>query len=308
MILCCGEALIDMIPAATVDGVDAFVPRPGGGAFNTAIALGRLGVPVGLLSGLSGDMFGAQLRAELKRSAVSPIYAIGSDRPTTLAFVRLVEGQAAYAFFDENTAGRMIAPSDVPTLGPEVEVLCFGGISLAAEPGADTYLHLAAREAGGKLVKLDPNIRPGLIPDPKRYRARLERMLRLADIVRLSDVDLAWLIGGEATEEAVRAFAQTQNCLVIVTRGGQGATAVLRSGAVLDVPAVPVQVADTVGAGDAFGAGVLAALREQGCLTKTGVRDVTPDQARAALAFAARVAAATVTRPGADPPFRRELG
>ena len=138
MILCCGEALIDMIPTPTEAGLDGFVPHCGGAVYNTAIALGRLGVRTGMLTGLSSDMFGQQLSNGLIASHVDVSHVITSDRPTTLAFVQLVNGHATYDFYDENSAGRMIGQSDMPDLSAEVSALYFGGISLACEPGADS--------------------------------------------------------------------------------------------------------------------------------------------------------------------------
>ena len=146
MILCCGEALIDMIPVSTVDGREGFVPHPGGSVFNTAIALGRLDASVGLLTGLSTDLFGQQLRTALEHSHVSTAHLIMSDRPTTLAFVKLVNGQASYQFYDENSAGRMLRPEEMPELPEKVSTLFFGGISLACEPCADAYAALLEKE------------------------------------------------------------------------------------------------------------------------------------------------------------------
>ena len=149
MILCCGEALIDMLPRQTTGGAACFQPYSGGAVFNTAIALGRLGVPSSLFTGLSTDHFGQQLAATLRSSGVSIDLAHRSDRPTTLAFVTLVDGQARYAFYDENTAGRMLAPEDLPAVPSEVDVMFFGGISLAVEPCASTYQHFM-QTAGGE--------------------------------------------------------------------------------------------------------------------------------------------------------------
>ena len=142
MILCCGEALIDMIPDQAGAGGSAYRPHPGGAVFNTAIALGRLGAPVGLLSGVSTDPFGQQLHDSLARDGVSTELLIRSDRLTTLAMVHLIDGSATYSFYDENSAGRMISTADMPALPDQVSALFFGGISLAAEPGADTYAGL----------------------------------------------------------------------------------------------------------------------------------------------------------------------
>ncbi|MGR3586821.1 MAG: PfkB family carbohydrate kinase, partial [Pseudooceanicola nanhaiensis] len=131
-ILCCGEALIDMIP-----GGGGYVPHTGGAVFNTAIALGRLGARAGMLTGLSRDMFGAMLEAELAASGVDTELVIRSDRLTTLAFVQRTEGKARYTFYDENSAGRMISADDLPELPEDVGTLFFGGISLVVEPGAE---------------------------------------------------------------------------------------------------------------------------------------------------------------------------
>ena len=142
MILCCGEALIDMIPAPTTTGGEGFVSHAGGAVFNTAIALARLEAPTALLTGLSTDMFGQMLDATLADNGVNRDLAIRSDRPTTLAFVKLVNGSAQYTFMDENSAGRMLRAEDMPKLGADIEALFFGGISLACEPGAEAYAAL----------------------------------------------------------------------------------------------------------------------------------------------------------------------
>lgn len=308
MILCCGEALIDMIPEPTVVGGEGFVPYPGGAVFNTAIALGRLGAAAGLLTGLSRDMFGARLAAALAASHVETAHAILSDRPTTLAFVQLTNGQASYRFYDENSAGRMITPEEMPALGPEITALFFGGISLACEPGAEAYAALLAREGAGRAVMIDPNIRPGFISDAPRYRARLGAMIARADILKVSDEDLDWLEPGAAPlVEKARALQAAGPAVVIVTRGAAGAVAVLPGGAEVAVPARPATVVDTVGAGDTFNAGVLAELARQGLLEKSRLATLAPAAAEAALRFGARVAAVTVARAGANPPWVHEL-
>jgi len=309
MILCCGEALIDMIPSPTVEGGrDGFVPHSGGAVFNTAIALGRLGVQTGMVTGLSTDMFGQQLSDALRASHVDTTRAIRSDRPTTLAFVKLTDGHATYSFFDENTAGRMIGPEDLPQLSDDVSALFFGGISLAVEPCADTYAALMERGGATRAVMMDPNIRPSFIKDVERYRDRLAQMLRLTDIVKVSDEDLNWIYPGpkslQAKLDAIRAAGPR---LVVLTRGSEGATAYLSDGTAVSIGAEKVTVVDTVGAGDTFNAGVMASLSEQGLLTKAGLAEVTPDQMHKALTLAAGAAAITVSRAGANPPWREEL-
>ena len=143
MILCCGESLIDMIPEQTIEGGSGFVPHAGGAIFNTAIGMGRLECRVGLMSGMSTDIFGQQLMAELTTSNVDTSNVILSDRPTTLAFVQLTDGQASYLFYDENSAGRMIEVEDMPYQLEAVTTFLLGGISLHCDPGAEAYVRFA---------------------------------------------------------------------------------------------------------------------------------------------------------------------
>ncbi len=308
MILCCGEALIDMIAAPTMTGEHGFVPHSGGAIFNTAVALGRLEVQTGLLTGLSTDMFGEQLTAALQISHVATGHIIRSDRPTTLAFVQLQDGHASYSFVDENSAGRMLRPEDMPDRLPGVSALYFGGISLACEPCADAYAALLDRHGAERAVMLDPNIRPGFIKDQTRYRTRLNRMIAQADIIKVSDEDLDWIIPGPETHaEKTSLLLQAGPAVAIVTKGGDGATGYLADGSEMSVPVRKVEVVDTVGAGDTFNAGVLAALDRAGLLNKPALRDLSANGLRAALELGAQVAAVTVSRAGANPPWAHEL-
>lgn len=305
MILSCGEALIDMLPRTTTLGEGGFAPYAGGAVFNTAIALGRLGAPAGLFTGLSTDMLGEILARTLAESNVDISHAARSARPTTLALVKLTEGHATYAFYDENTAGRMLSEADLPPPGA-AEALFFGGISLAAEPCGTVYEALQAREAPSRVTMIDPNIRPSVIPDPAAHRARIARMTARADIVKVSDEDLHWIMGDGAVPDLARAMLAQGPRLVCVTEGARGATGYARHAEVF-VPATPVAVADTVGAGDTFNAGVLAALHRAGLLTKAAVADLPEPAIRDALALGVRAAAVTVSRPGANPPWSHEL-
>ena len=306
MILCCGEALIDMLPRTTTDGEAAFAPYAGGAVFNTAIALGRLGAPAGFFSGLSTDMLGEILVTTLTASKVDARYAARSARPTTVAFVKLVNGQATYAFYDENTAGRMLALHDLPALGPEVQALFFGGISLVNDPAAATYEALMTREAKARVMMIDPNIRPGFITDEASYRARIDRMLAMADIVKLSDEDLHWLLGAGGIEELARRILTRGPRLVCITEGAKGVTGFTSADNIF-VPAQRVEVVDTVGAGDTFNAGLLAALHRRGALGKERVATLDGETIRAALTLGVQAAAVTVSRAGANPPWSHEL-
>ena len=308
MILCCGEALIDMIPEPTSSGRNGFVPHSGGAIYNTAIALGRLGVPVGMLTGVSDDMFGQQLLAGLKNSGVDTAHAISSNRPTTLAFVQLDNGQARYNFFDENTAGRMLKSDDLPELESSISTLYFGGISLACEPGAEAYATLLAMEAPNRVVMIDPNIRANFIENETRYRDRLSRMISASDIAKFSDEDLNWFDNsGGSLLDKVNSILNFGPKLVIVTEGSKGATAFLANGQKLHTPSKRVNVDDTVGAGDTFNAGFLASLSHKHLLEKEGISRLKPDDIEDAMQLGARVAALTVSRQGANPPWASEL-
>ncbi|TXI02726.1 MAG: carbohydrate kinase [Pseudorhodobacter sp.] len=307
MILSCGEALIDMLPRTATTGEAAFAPYAGGAVFNTAIALGRLGVPSGFFSGVSTDMLGEILTDTLTASKVDTRFLARSGRPTTVAFVKLVDGQATYAFYDENTAGRMLTEADLPTLPDTVSTLFFGGISLVNDPAASTYAALQARECGARVTMIDPNIRPSFIAGKEgTYRARIEGMIARADIVKLSDEDLHWLMGAGPVETLARAILAKGPKVVFITEGAAGARAITARQNRF-VAARKVVVADTVGAGDTFNAGALAALHEAGALTKARLAALSDAELDAALSLGVQAAAVTVSRPGANPPWRAEL-
>lgn len=306
MILCCGEALIDMLPHKTIEGDPAYAPSAGGAVFNTAIALGRLGVPAGFFTGLSSDFFGDMLRDTLAQSYVDYSYCAVSDRPTTLAFVRLVGGQAQYTFYDENTAGRMLGETEIPVVGREVGAMIFGGISLISDPAGGAYESLMKQEYRDRVMMLDPNIRPDFIKDGESHRARIRRMVEMADIVKLSDEDLVWF-GEEGDMDAiVTRWLERGPKLIAITKGADGALAYTARHKVA-VPTWPVLVADTVGAGDTFNAGFLASLHESDLLSKPLIESLDEGQIRAAVDLGIRAAAVTVSRPGANPPWRHEI-
>ena len=307
MILSCGEALIDMLPRTATTGEAAFAPYAGGAVFNTAIALGRLGAPSAFFSGISTDMLGEILTETLEASKVDTSFCARSGRPTTVAFVKLVDGQATYAFYDENTAGRMLSVDQLPALPADISALFFGGISLVNDPAASTYEALQAREAASRVTMVDPNIRPGFIAGKEaEYRARIERMIARADIVKLSDEDLHWLEGEGDVTALARGIVAKGPKVVFITEGAKGARAVTATGERF-VASQKVTVVDTVGAGDTFNAGVLAALHEGGALTKAGVASLSDAVLDAALTLGSRSAAVTVSRAGANPPWRNEL-
>ena len=304
MILCAGEALIDMLPRTTTDGEAAFAPHAGGAVFNTAIALGRLGVPTAFLCGLSGDLFGDRLAEVLDAAGVDASLCPRVDRPTTLAFVTLsAGGHAKYAFYDEATALSALTADELPDPPADVRAVFVGGISLAGS-AAPAFEDLA-RRAGGRVLAIDPNVRPAFARDESDYRARIGRMIGLADVVKISDEDLVWL-EGDGGEEAARALLSRGPRLVCLTRGAEGVTGLTRSIRV-EVPAVRTRVVDTVGAGDTFNAGMLAGLSDAGALRKDALDRLDEATLRSALELGARAASVTVSRAGANPPWRSEL-
>ena len=305
MIVCAGEALIDMLPRE-IDGGPAYAPHAGGALFNTAIALGRLGAEVGFLSQLSSDMFGDQLRETLVASNVDTSLCPTSPQPTTLAFVNLTDGHAEYLFYDENSAGRTLAEADLPTLPASAIALHMGAISLIPEPAGGAYEALALREADRRVISLDPNVRANFIADADAHRARLGRMMAAAHIIKVSDDDREWLAPGVGADDFAAERLAEGAAIVIETRGGDGAVGYTKAGAV-EVGVPRVEVVDTVGAGDTFNAGLLHALDSTGRLARERIGGTTPDELRDAMEFAARVAAVTVSRAGANPPWAHEL-
>ena len=307
MILCCGEALIDMVPRQ-VDGAEAFLPVAGGAVMNTAVTLGRLGVDTGFFYGVSNDMFGEVIVEHLARSQVSTRFLARSDRPTTLAFVKLTNGQAKYTFYDENSAGRMLSTDDFPNDLQDVSALFFGGISLCVEPAGAALQAFALANSADRVIMLDPNIRPGFISDEERYRDRINAMMAAADNVKISDEDLDWLFPGEnGMPSKLAALLALGPSVCILTKGSDGADALASNGARAECAAQKVQVVDTIGAGDSFNGAALAYLLQEGRLGKADLKNITADELHAMLDFAGKVAAVTVSRAGANPPWAHEL-
>ena len=302
MILVAGEALVDLTPARCGDAV-GYLPRPGGSPYNVAIGLGRLDVPVAFLGRLSTDAFGRLLRDHLEDSQVSLSYLLDAEEATTLAFVHLGGEEPEYAFYTEGTAGRVLLPEHLPVI-PDGAALHFGSFSLALEPGASTLEGLMRRESRRRLLSLDPNVRPGLVTDREAYLRRLEGMVRLADLVKVSRADLAWLYPQQAPEAVASQWLGLGPALVLVTLGKDGSAAfgaAARAGAATP----PVTVVDTVGAGDAFTSAALAHLHRHDALHRSGLEALGAAELETLLAYANGIAAETCTRPGADPPRGR---
>lgn len=305
MIVVCGEALIDLVPLPSGAG---YAARPGGSPANVAVGLGRLGVPVALLSRLAADPFGRLLAAHVESAHVDTGSVIASDEPSTLAVVTLDdEGKAEYAFYVEGAADGGWRTEDLPASLPEgAAVHVSGSLALAVPSMGETLEALLLRERGSRLLALDPNVRPRLARDEAALRARLDRWVGLVDVLKVSEDDLDWISPGVTAAAAAERWLARGPKLVVVTRGGDGVHAHGPAGP-LDLPGLPVDVVDTVGAGDAFMAGLLADLHDAGLLTVDGVAALGAAELERALAFAQQVAAETCRRAGADPPWRTEL-
>jgi fructokinase len=300
MIVVAGEALIDLVPQGT-GALAALRPALGGGPYNTAVALGRLGSPTAFCSRLSRDAFGEVLLDGLRAAGVDVSAVQRGPEPTTLAVATIDPGgSAAYSFYVDGTADRLFsAPAALPA---GTTAVSFGTCSLVLEPGASAYEELMrAAAAQGVFTALDPNIRPGLIADPDAYRARFKSWLPSVTLLKLSEEDALWL-GGTPQE-----WLAAGPSAVVITQGGDGLTAFTADGAVHSVPGEPVDVVDTIGAGDTVNAALLHGLATRGALSPTALTALGPVGWQDLLRFAARAAALTCSRAGAEPPYAREL-
>ena len=308
MIVYTGEALIDFIPVTDTDGQVAYRPSPGGSPYNSAIAAARLGAPVSFLARIATDFFGDQLVDRLDDNRVDTSRIVRSDLPTTLAFVKKNErGEARYAFYASGSADRALSHADLSALPTEAEVIAFGSISLIADPVSASILDLVEREQTRRVISFDPNVRPVLVADASDYRARLDRGISAATILKVSDEDLSWITGHANLERGARELRSRGPELVVVTAGDAGAFALTSEG-IARTEALPTSVVDTIGAGDSFHGGMLVWLRHHGLLSRTGIASLNQERATEMLRFAAAVASIACSRPGADPPRMDELG
>jgi fructokinase len=299
MIVVAGEALVDLVVS---DG--ALVPYPGGGPYNMARALGRLGASVGFLGRLSQDHFGSLLAEVLAESGVSLDHTSRGPEPSALAIAhRSADGEADYRFYLRGTTASY---ASLPTLEADVRALCLGSLALAIEPSASALEALVERERHQRIVVIDPNVRAAAITDSVGYRARFDRCCRGAHILKLSASDASWLLPGVGPEEVATRLLERGAELVVVTRGAVGAIAGTHR-ARARVPAQPVDVQDTIGAGDAFGAGLLVALEKRGALIRGSLAALGESDLEEVLRFASAVAALTCARSGAETPTLSEV-
>lgn len=300
-ILVAGESLIDLV--VTPDG--AVAAHPGGGPYNAARTVARLGGRCVYLGVLSNDRFGTRLRDALVADGVQPDGLVATELPTTLAVAELNErGAASYRFYLDHTSAPSLVPGDLAGRVPaDVAAFHVGTLGLLLEPTAATLEALALDLADRALLVVDPNCRPAVVRDAPAYRARLARVLERAHVVKVSDEDLAYLQPGVDPLDAAHALLSAGPRVVLLTAGAD-AVHVLSAAGERRVPVPKVDVVDTVGAGDSFGGAFVTWWVERGYGTAE-LADL--DALEAAARFGVQVAGITCQRAGADPPWRREL-
>jgi len=322
MIICCGEALIDMVPRPNTDKAGGFLPLPGGSPFNTAVAIGRFGVPVKFLGRISSDFFGEMLIKRFKDNRVGDDLIRRSPQNSTLAFVKLAKGkEPEYVFYAEGTADRSFSVEDLPEKLPDdTNCIVFGSISMSMEPIASAIEAFIQKEGarkstdqidGAPVISFDPNIRPFMIKDRTAYIERLEKWVAASTIVKFSAGDFSFIYPNMEAEQGLQKTIAMGPRLAICTQGTKGAMAMLRrnDGNVIQVkvPAVKLPVVDTIGAGDSFHGAFLSWLELKKKMSRSALINLSEAELYAALLFANKAAALVCSRQGADPPNRREV-
>jgi len=322
MIICCGEALIDMIRTPVPGSGEAFLPLPGGSPYNTAIAIGRLGVPVKFLGRFSTDFFGEILIKRLRGNRVGDDLIIRSGQNTSLAFVKLEKNkEPQYVFYIEGTADRSLKTEDLPPKLPvDTRCILFGSISMTMEPIASAIEALILREGtrksadqmdGAPILSFDPNIRPFMITDRAAYIERFEKWIANSTIAKISSGDFEFIYPKLEAEKALQKILAMGPRLAICTLGTKGALALLRrnDGSVtrVSVPVVSLPVVDTIGAGDAFHGALLSWLEMKGKMSRSALVNLSEIELHDALFFANKAASIVCSRRGAEPPTKREI-
>ena len=322
MIICCGEALIDMVRAPVPGSGETFLPLPGGSPYNTAIAIGRMGVPVKFLGRFSTDFFGEILAKRLRDNRVGDDLLIRSAQNTSLAFVKLDKSKVPqYVFYTEETADRSLKTEELPPRLPaDTRCILFGSIAMTMEPIASAIEALILREGtrkstdqmdGAPILSFDPNIRPFMIKDRAAYIERFEKWIAASTIAKISSGDFEFLYPELEAEKALQKILAMGPRLAICTLGTKGALALLRrnDGSVTRVsaPAVALPVVDTIGAGDAFHGALLSWLELKGKMSRSALVNLSETELYDALFFANKAASIVCSRRGAEPPTKREI-
>jgi fructokinase len=308
MFVVCGEALMDVFAAGDTATGMALDARVGGSPFNAAVGLARLAQPVAFFSAVSRDFLGERLMRALVAEGVNTSAVKRSDAPTTLGLVGLdADRVPSYSFYGEGCADRQLSPDALEALPQAVSAIHLGSYAAVVEPTASTLRALVEREHARTLVAYDPNIRLNVEPNLARWRNMLEWMLPRTQLLKISEEDLQLMLPGTSCDAFAANALHHGVKLLVVTRGAEGSVAWTPQ-AHASVPSVEVEVIDTVGAGDTFQAALLTWLAEHGSLSASALKSLSGAQLESALGFAARAAAITCSRRGADMPRRSELG
>jgi fructokinase len=304
-IVVAGETVIDLAPA----GGGLWAAHPGGGPANTAVALARLGSSASMLARISCDPFGLLLRERLSKNGVDLSFVVSAAEPATLAVVGFDDaGSASYSFYIDGTSDWQWSESELPaSLDSSVLALHAGSMALVRLPGGAVLESLLTRESANRVISIDPNVRAAVCPDHVEYAAHIERWLGIAHVFKASSDDVEWLYPGRSIEDALADWSSRGPAVVVLTLGRDGAIAQLPGGVVVRVGGQPVDVVDTIGAGDTFSAALLHHLSEAGLLDAATFASISASQVEAALHFGVRAASITCSRAGADPPYAAEL-
>ncbi|WP_420440991.1 PfkB family carbohydrate kinase [Candidatus Poriferisodalis sp.] len=297
MIVCCGEALVDVL-----DG-DAARWVPGGGSMNAAIAAARLGAPAAFVGRVSVDAEGELIWRHMEHSGVDLRACERGTEPTARSIISLAP-RPSFRLEGDNTADTALRSADLAALGRGPHILHGGTLGMFRGRTADVLARLAGRHDG--LVSLDPNVRPAIIDDRDRWDHFHQRWLSACDLYRASDEDLSWIWPGREADDCAAELLAGRITTVMVTRGSQGATVYTAEGH-LDVSALSIDTVDTVGAGDSFVGSVLASLWDRLGADRSALVSLSLADWRAIAERAAAAAAITCSRHGADPPFAHEL-
>jgi fructokinase len=308
MIIVCGEALFDVFSDGDTPTGFALAARIGGSPFNLATGLARLGAAPMFFGGLSADMFGRKLAAALEREGVDISCAPRPDAATALVTVDIdAAGVPTYTLYGSATAERMVAAGDLARVPEDAAAIHVGSYCMAVEPVASTLRELVARQRHRSLIAFDPNVRLTIEPDRGIWIDAIAWMLPMTDLLKISDEDIGHLYPGMTPQAFIDRALGAGVGLVVVTRGGEGVLAATSALAAVDMPAIAVDVVDTVGAGDTFQAALLSWLSRHGLLTRAALQALDEAALREVLAFAAHAASITCSRRGADLPRLHEL-
>jgi fructokinase len=289
-----GEALVDVVRPADADADVASEEHPGGSPMNVAVGLSRLGDPTTLVCALGDDPRGASIREHVEASGVQ-LHATTIDRTSTAIASIAADGSASYEFDLDWSIDPVVLPEGTP-------VVHVGSIATVLQPGASVIAEVAANRPEGTLLTVDPNVRPTITGDRDEVIAAVEPLMAAADVVKMSDEDAAWLYPGDSVDAVLDRVLRLGATIAAVTLGGDGCV-IAGADVRMTVTAPRVDVADTIGAGDSFMAGLVHAVLQDRSVLETPDQDALERLA----SFAISCAAITVSRPGANPPTLAEV-